>query len=187
MAKYSDDLKIKVVKEYQEGYLGIRPLAKKHGIKSKSEVGRWIQLYEEFGVNGLINKEHKQSYSVQFKLDVLRFIERTGSSEMEAALQFEMKNSTRIASWKKAYREGGVEGLSKPKGRPSMSDTSKNRNNKQINENKMTYEQKLERENELLRLEVEYLKKLRTFQMDPEGYLEKHKQRYHSKSKKNSN
>ena len=46
MAKYSDDLKIKVVKEYQEGYLGIRPLAKKYGIKSKSEVGRWIQINE---------------------------------------------------------------------------------------------------------------------------------------------
>lgn len=50
----------------------------------------------------------------------------------------------------------------------------------------MTYEQKLERENELLRLEVEYLKKLRAFQMEPEGYLEKHKQRYHSNSKKPS-
>ena len=68
-----------------------------------------------------------------------------------------------------------------------MSDTSKNRKNKQIKEKEMTYEQKLERENELLRLEVEYLKKLRAFQMDPEGYLEKHKQRYHSNSKKNSN
>ena len=45
----------------------------------------------------------------------------------------------------------------------------------------------LDRENELLRLEVEYLKKLRAFQMDPEGYLEKHKQRYHSNSKKPSN
>ncbi|NYE04120.1 transposase [Bacillus niacini] len=51
----------------------------------------------------------------------------------------------------------------------------------------MTYEQKLERENELLRLEVAYLKKLRAFQMDPKGYLEKHKQRYHLNSKKPSN
>ncbi len=33
--KYSDDLKIKVIKEYQNGYLGIRALAKKHSIKSK--------------------------------------------------------------------------------------------------------------------------------------------------------
>jgi transposase len=68
-----------------------------------------------------------------------------------------------------------------------MSDKSKNRKNKHAEEKEMTYEQKLERENELLRLEVEYLKKLRAFQMDPEGYLEKHKQRYHTNSKKPSN
>ncbi|WP_085994260.1 helix-turn-helix domain-containing protein [Oceanobacillus senegalensis] len=43
--KYSDDLKIKVVKDYQNGYLGIRDLAKKHNIKSKSSVGRWIRVY----------------------------------------------------------------------------------------------------------------------------------------------
>lgn len=68
-----------------------------------------------------------------------------------------------------------------------MSDQAKNRRkNKNIDETTMTYEQKLERENELLRLEVEYLKKLRAFQRDPEAYLEKHKQRYHSSSKKNS-
>ena len=35
MAKYSEDLKLMVVKEYQEGNLGVRPLAKKHGIKIK--------------------------------------------------------------------------------------------------------------------------------------------------------
>ena len=92
-----------------------------------------------------------------------------------------------IASWKKVFLEGGAEALDRPKGRPSMSDKAKNRKNKQTEEKEMTYEQKLERENELLRLEVEYLKKLRAFQMDPEGYLEKHKQRYHSNSKKPSN
>ena len=114
-------------------------------------------------------------------------MKRTGSSETETALQFGLKNPTIIASWKKAFREGGTEALDRPKGRPPMSDKAKNRKNKQIKEKEMTYEQKLERENELLRLEVEYLKKLRAFQMDPKGYLEKHKQRYHSNSKKNSN
>ena len=66
-----------------------------------------------------------------------------------------------------------------------MSDKAKN-GKKKKESTEMTREQKLERENELLRLEVEYLKKLRAFQMDSEGYLEKHRQRYHSNSKKNS-
>lgn len=183
--KYSFDLKLKVVKEYQEGYLGVRRLAKKHGV-SKSVLGRWIQIYEKFGKDGLISSKQTQTYSVQFKLDVLSFIERTGSSETETAFHFGLKNPTLVANWKKAYREGGIEGLSKTKGRKAMSNTSNNKSTKQSTGNEFTAREKLERENELLRLEVAYLKKLKAFQMDPEGYLEKHRQRYHSNSKKNS-
>jgi transposase len=178
--KYSDDLKLTVVKEYQEGKLGIRPLAKKHGIKSKSVVDRWIKVYEKFGAEGLKRKRTNEPYSVQFKLDVLSFMKRTGSSEMETALQFGITNPTIISRWKKSIQEGKDGGLNKYKGSPPMSKNKKN-------EKEMTHEQKLERENELLRLEIEYLKKLRAFQMDPEGYLEKHKQQFHSNSKKNSN
>ena len=69
-----------------------------------------------------------------------------------------------------------------------MSDKAKSvkKSKQPAQQDEMTREQKLERENELLRLEVAYLKKLKAFQMDPEGYLEKHKQRYHSNSKKTS-
>lgn len=56
-----------------------------------------------------------------------------------------------------------------------------------MKDKEMTRVQKLERENELLRLEVEYLKKVRAYQIDPEGYLKKHMQRFHSNSKNNPN
>jgi transposase len=187
MAKYSDEFKLMVVREYEEGKFGYKLLAKKHGIKSYSQVMRWVDIYEKLGAMGLKRKKHKETYSVQFKLDVLSFMKRTGSSETETALQFGLTNPPMIASWKKTFSEGGFEALDRPKGRPPMSDKTKNKKNKQTEEKEMTYEQKLERENELLRLEVEYLKKLRAFQMDPEGYLEKHKQRYHSNSKKPTN
>uniref|UniRef100_UPI0015F70962 helix-turn-helix domain-containing protein n=1 Tax=Paraliobacillus salinarum TaxID=1158996 RepID=UPI0015F70962 len=171
----------------QDGKLGYDILARKHGMKSSSPLKRWVKVFEKFGVEGLMRKKHNETYSVQFKLDVLSFMKRTGSSEVETALQFGLTNPPIIASWKKAFLEGGAEALDKPKGRPPMSDKAKNRKNKHTEENEMTNEKKLERENELLRLEVEYLKKLRAFQMDPEAYLEKHKQRYHSNSKKHSN
>jgi transposase len=183
--KYSDDLKIMVVREYQEGKLGIRLLARKYGIKSKSAVDRWIKVYEKMGADGLKGKNYYENYSVQFKLDVLSFIMRTGSSETDTALYFGITNPTTISRWKKDFLEGRIGGLKKYKGCPTMSNNNNNNNKKTPKE--MTYEQKLERENELLRLEVEYLKKLRAFRMDPEDYLEKHKQRYHSNSKKNSN
>ena len=185
MAKYGGKFKLMLVREYKEGKLGYNPLAEKYGMKSSSQLKRWVKVYEKFGAEGLMRKKQKETYSVQFKLDVLSFMKRTGSSETETALHFGLTNPPLIASWKKAFHEAGVEGLNKLKGRPPMSDKAKN--NKSTEPKEMTYEQKLERENELLRLEVEYLKKLRAFQMDPEGYLEKHKQRYHSNSKKPSN
>lgn len=178
-----------VVKEYLEGNLGYKLLARKHGVKSHKQIINWVKNYENFGAESLMSKKHEKSYSVQFKLDVLRFMKRTGSSVIDSALQFGITNPPMISRWKKEFLEGGAEALGKPKGRSPMSDkgTSKSNKNKHVEEKEMTYEQKLERENELLRLEVEYLKKLRAFQMDPEGYLEKHRQHYHSNSKKNLN
>ena len=187
MAKFSEEFKIMLVKEYQEGKLGYSLLAKKYDLNSSTQIKRWVKVYEKFGEKGLLRKKNKETYSIQFKLDVLSFMKRTGSSEVDTALQFGLTNPPMIASWKKAFLEGGTDALDRPKGRPPMSDKAKNRKNKHPEEKEMTYEQKLERENELLRLEVQYLKKLRAFQMNPEGYLEKHKQRYHSNSKKPSN
>jgi transposase len=188
MSKYSEKFKFMVVREYQEGILGYKLLAKKHGIKSHRQITNWVNNYEKFGTEGLTRKKQHKTYSVQFKLDVLSFMKRTGSSVKETALEFGLTNPPMITAWKKALLEGGAESLDKPKGRPPMSDKARNKNSKKTIEDKeMTYEQKLERENELLRLEVDYLKKLRAFQMDPEGYLEKHKQRYHSNSKESSN
>ena len=51
-------------------------------------------------------------------------------------------------------------------------------------ENKFTRETELERENELLRLEIAYLKKLRAFREKPNVLLEKSKQNGHSNLKK---
>ena len=183
MSKYSQNFKVMVVKEYLEGKLGYRLLAQKYGIKAKAQIERWVKVYQKYGADGLKRKIYKKSYPVQFKLDVLKFMKSTGSSETDTALHFGLVNPPIIASWKKAFLEGGAEALDQSKGRPPMSEKAKNKLGK---ENEMTREQMLERENELLRLEVEYLKKLRAFQMNPEEYLEKHKQHYHSNSKKHS-
>ncbi|MEI2356271.1 helix-turn-helix domain-containing protein [Mesobacillus zeae] len=187
MAKYSEPFKLKVVKEYLDGPLGSRLLARKYGIKSHKQLLNWVQVYKELGAASLARTKKKEAYTVQFKLDVLSFMKRTGASLTETALEFGLTNPPMISSWKKRLLEGGAEALSRPRGRPSMKNKTKNEKAKHPQKkNEMTREQKLERENELLRLEVEYLKKLQAFQMDPDGYLEKHKQHYHSNSKKSS-
>ncbi|WP_175615618.1 helix-turn-helix domain-containing protein [Piscibacillus halophilus] len=183
MAKYSDDFKLKVVKEYLEGPVGCDLLAKKYEVPNKSQIRRWVNAYKALGKDGLRRKRSKTVYPVQFKLDVLNFIRQTGASYNEAAIEFQMNNPSLITTWMKTFLNEGIEGLKeKPKGRPPMSGKRKTKQSKQ--KKGLSREEQLERENELLRLENAYLKKLKAFQENPNAYLEKHKQSWHSNSKK---
>src|SRR5690625_891525 len=183
MAKYSGEFKLKIVKEYLEGPLGYRLLAKKYDIPNKSPIQKWVNSYNALGEDGLRNKRSKTVYSVQFKLNVLNFMKQTGASYRDTAIEFKMNNSSLIANWKRTFLNEGIEGLiENPKGRPSMSGKRKAKSVKQ--EKEMSREEQLECEIELLRLENAYLKKLKAFQENPDAYLEKHKQRWHSNSKK---
>ncbi|WP_034552331.1 helix-turn-helix domain-containing protein [Carnobacterium funditum] len=182
MAKYHADLKLKIVKEYQNGTLTYDLLAKKYGMPSSSPIKQWVNLYTHYGKEGLIRKKTKEVYSVHFKLDVLQFMKRTGASYQETANSFGIREFSIIANWNRAFNKKGIEGLKfQPKGRPSM---SKHPKKKIESKETMSKEQELKHENELLRLENAYLKKLKAYEENPDAYLEKHKRRWHSSSKK---
>jgi transposase len=184
MAKYTTEFKLQVVKEYLDETLGYKSLAKKHRIPSASPIKLWVRAYRAFGMEGLERKQTKTSYSVQFKVDVLHFIKQTGSSYLETAIKFGVTTPSLIASWNTAFQRDGIEGLKpKPKGRPSMSKKPTNQHKNQ-NQTPQRSREELEREIELLKLENMYLKKLEAFQKNPDVFLEKHKQRWHSNSKK---
>ena len=187
MAKYSDEFKLIIVKEYLEGFLGYQRLAQKYGMPDKSPIQKWVNSYQALGKDNLRRNYSKKEYSVQFKLDVLNFKKETGASYQETADRFSIPERSIIANWNRIFLKKGVEGLEpKPKGRPSMS--KKTKSNPPKKEKGIEREEQLEREIELLRLEVSYLKKLKAFQENPDAYLEKHKQRWRlNSSKKDSN
>jgi transposase len=85
MAKYSEQFKVMVVREYHKGKLSYDLLAKKHNMKSSSPIKKWVKVYERLGMDGLMRKRYKETYSVQFKLNVISFMKSTGSSETETA------------------------------------------------------------------------------------------------------
>ena len=157
MAKYDVAFKLTVVKAYLAGEGSYRMLADKFDIPNHSIVIKWVKKYETLGESGLKRKITDKTYSVQFKLDVLHYKIRTGESYQDVAIKFGVSEPSIIANWLRAWQKDGVGGLSKPKGRPTMS----KKNNIQKNRGeKLTKEQELERENELLRAENAYLKKL---------------------------
>lgn len=183
MAKYSEGFKLKVVQEYLEGKLSYRSLAKKYEMPSSTPIEQWVRAYKAFGNEALQRKAGKEVYAVQFKLDVLKFMKQTGASYQDTAIEFNMNNPALIANWNSQFLKERIEGLQKKsKGSPSMSKKTNSTPAKE--EKKMSREEQLERENELLRLEVAYLKKLKAFRENPNVYLEKHKQRWPSNSKK---
>lgn len=180
MGKYSEEFKQKVVQEYRKGSHGYDYLTKKHGIGSSHTLRKWIRAYEAFGEDGLKKKLTRKTYSVQFKFNVLHFMKRTRASFLDTAIEFGVTSPSVIERWHHEWEKNGMEGLKKKaKGRPPMS-----KKQKKNEEKEGSREEQLERENELLRLENAYLKKLRAFRENPEASLEKHKQRWHSSSKK---
>ncbi len=178
-AKYSEEFKLKVVQEYLNGPYGYRLIANKYAPLVPSQVRRWVSAYKAFGRNGLAVKKKDQVYSVQFKLNVLNFMKQTGASLQETAIQFDLNDPNLVSKWKVKFSKEGIEGLERVKGWPTMPKKT-NKTKQEI----MSREEQLEREVELLRLEVAYLKKLRAFRENPKTFLEKHKQPLPSSLKK---
>src|SRR5699024_5565175 len=111
MAKYSYEFKLMIVKEYLEDFLGYGLVANKHRIPSQSPIERWVRAYKEFGEDGLRRKHSKQVYPVQFKSDVLVFMQQTGASYQDTAIAFKMNNTSVIANWYRLFMNEGIEGL----------------------------------------------------------------------------
>jgi transposase len=64
MVKYNEEFKLKIVKEYQTGEMGYKLLARKYGIPDLSPIKKWVNLYTQYGEDGLKRKKTKESYSV---------------------------------------------------------------------------------------------------------------------------
>ena len=183
MTKYTEEFKLRLVNEYLNGNIGYSRMAKKYNMPSDTPLKNWVRNYKSQGIKGLQRKVSKEAYSVQFKLDAIEFMIKTGASFPETAKHFRLNHPSQLFRWMKEFNEHGIEGLKpKSKGRPSMSKKPNSQTRKK--ENKLTHEAELTRENELLRLEVAYLKKLRAFRENPNVFPEKHKQNWHSISKK---
>lgn len=196
MGKYEYGFKLKVVLEYLNGPLGTKLLAKKYQIPSKNTIQTWVEIYKRFGKEALKEQRKSTEYSGQFKLDVLQFKERTGSSYQETADHFDIRYASFIRRWNAIVEKNGIEGLMKKKKGPSpMSKQKKDEALKHpkskaeaMDSTRATVREKeLEQENERLRLEVAYLKKLESFWVQ-KASPEKSKRKWHSNStKKDSN
>jgi transposase len=152
MAKYSTEFKLSVVEHYLQNKCSKKALSRLFNV-SRSDVQKWIALYDNHGVEGLSSTY--TNYSAAFKLDVLNFMIDTGTSLIETAAIYNIPAPSTILRWKNLLVQQGIDALeSKKKGRPSMKKESK-----KSTPSEGSFEE-LQAENERLRLENAYLKKL---------------------------
>ena len=176
MAKYKTEFKIKVVKEYLEGNIGYKGLAKKYSIPDHSTVRTWVNVYESQGYEGLKVSRKNNSYSLNLKLNIVDLYLTGEMSYQSLASEFKINNPSMIARW---VREEGIEGLkSKKRGRPSNmpnTDKSQNLTNKSNKTKKELSElEKLREENYYLQMEVEILKKKIQFSQMTESEIDEY-------------
>ena len=182
MVKYDDSFKLSVVHAYLNGGGGFSAIAKKYDISHKSIVSKWVNAFEKFGIEGIQRKKKQNTYPLNFKLDIIQFYLKSGKSLKNVANHYGITDLTLITGWLCKFRKNGIDGLSQPKGRPSMSNKPK----KQKMVKELTHEQKLEHENELLRAELVFIKKLRASGINIPDRLMKSKLESSMNSEKNS-
>ncbi|WP_203364743.1 IS3 family transposase [Bacillus sp. REN10] len=118
MSKYTVDDKLKAVERYLTSKESYQTIAESMGTV-KSSVITWVKLFEAQGIEGF-NKDYT-SYSSQFKLDVLNFMNETGASLRETASTFNISSPGTIYKWDQLLKTEGLGALEpKKKGRPSM-------------------------------------------------------------------
>lgn len=171
MAKYSFEVKMKVVQDYLNKKGGYRFLGNQYNLH-QSIVQKWVNAYLQFGPDGLLRSRKNKVYSVQEKLNAIELYLTNEMSTREVANSTGLNNPALISAWLTKYRTNGIDGLSNAKGRPSkMPEEKKKSINKTKNgnldkENQTTEDRikELEQENYMQRLEIAYLKELRSLQ-----------------------
>lgn len=168
MTEYSTDFKVKVVSDYLKG-VGSPSLGRKYHIPSKRNILNWVHRYQTNGIAGIKNLNQRPAYSCSFKLKVLKWMKENHSSLERTALHFKIASPSTIYQWDRRFETMGVDGLKTKRGRTAMGKHEnkkrtaiKNDKSKKVDQTEQERIKDLEKENELLRIEIEYLKKLDT-------------------------
>ena len=154
MSKYTSEFKLQVVKYCIDGHHSKYDAAKEFNIPSPTPIMEWIRKYKEHGVEGLI-KQPKSSYSGEFRQNVVEYMHSNHLSATETAVHFRVQTPI-VLKWERIYYEEGPQGLYEEKRGRKKNMSSKPRKKKLSKE----IEEDLIAENQRLRMENAYLKKL---------------------------
>ena len=168
--KYSYEFKLRCVHEVLQNHRSIGSVAAENPF-DESNLRRWISFYRKHGKEGLRPKGGNQIYSIDFKLKVIKRIEKESLSLAAACLIFNIPTKSTIITWQRNYRDEGLTGLKlKTKGRPVSMEIKRA---KKKPSKPLTREEELLLEIESLRAENELLKKFNALVQAEEAKLKR--------------
>ena len=155
MSKLSYENKLEIYDKYKKG-ASIHGLSKEYNANF-TNVRYFIKLIEIHGID-IIRTQVNKVYPKELKLELISKVYEGKDSIFNIAAEAGLKSRTLLQGWLKKYEENGYNIVERKKGRsPTMNKKPKITNNKTL-EDKI---KKLEKENEYLKAELEYSKKLR--------------------------
>lgn len=118
MSKFTVEIKLNSVKRYLSGKETYKEIAESIG-STQAQIITWVKLFEAQGIKGF--EKGYTTYSVRFKLDVLKFMNETGASLLETASKFNISSPSTVYQWEKLLKTEGMKALEpKKKGRPPL-------------------------------------------------------------------
>jgi len=159
---YSAELKLQAVKDYLTGGLSQYQVIDKYKIASRSQLSDWVKKYNGHSslrayTGGTTAMTNRRSTTWQERIDIVQYCLANGQDYNKAANQFQVSYQ-QVYGWVKKHEKGGPEALRDGRGRTKAPEKLTDSDHHKLAMKKLEYE------NERLRAENAFLKKLQEFE-----------------------